>query len=150
MSMLSVFIMLCLKSSSAVPVQRAGGRVCRHQMPFDYKYKWAVDGFSHGIKQPVPLAEVEAHREPNGYFYIGFINGVTRTHWLLAILSSFPDWGYGKESAGLLHQAAGLGISPLVSSPSGNLTAKNGGLPLPAQIYVASPHQTRLDASTLN
>lgn len=85
--------MLCLKSSSAVPVQRAGDRVCRHQMPFDYKYKWAVDGFSHGIKQPVPLAEVEAHREPNGYFYIGFINGVTRTHWLLAILSSFPDWG---------------------------------------------------------
>jgi len=41
------------------------------------KYAEATDGFSRGITNPVPLAEVEYNNE------ISFINGITRTKWLI-------------------------------------------------------------------
>jgi hypothetical protein len=41
------------------------------------KYKDAENGFSKGIDDPVPLATVEYDNN------IGFINGITRTEWLL-------------------------------------------------------------------
>ena len=64
--------------------------------PHDGKYHWAVDGFAPGITNPVPLAEVGCelldrprwhdwrprHRERRAS--VSFLNGVTRTIWLLA------------------------------------------------------------------
>jgi hypothetical protein len=41
------------------------------------KYDDAIDGFSRGIDNPVPLAEVEYLSE------ISFLNGITRTKWLI-------------------------------------------------------------------
>ena len=41
------------------------------------KYTDAIDGFSRGITNPVPLAEVGYH---NG---ISFTDGITRTKWLI-------------------------------------------------------------------
>jgi hypothetical protein len=102
-----------LKASKAVPKSRASNCICRSQMPSDYKYKRAVAGFSHGVNNPVPLADVGAHCEPNGDLYIGFVNGVTRTYWLLAnYCPAFPVRVHGKESANLLHQIAGVGSGP--------------------------------------
>jgi hypothetical protein len=67
----------------------------------DYKFKYAVKGFSYGFKNPVPLAWVayseiillsvtykflrfgrQEHREH--VRYVSFINGITRTIWLLS------------------------------------------------------------------
>ena len=66
----------------------------------DYKYKYAVDGFAQGRENPVPLADISYGIETQSiishrflYFgrterkeithYISFINGITRTIWLL-------------------------------------------------------------------
>lgn len=102
-----------LEASNAVVKSRSSNCICRSQMPYDYKYKRAVRGFSHGVSNPVPLADVGAHCESNGDFYIGFVNGVTRTYWLLAnYCPAFPVKVHGKESADLLHQIAGVGSGP--------------------------------------
>lgn len=74
--------------------------------PLDYKYAGAVDGFSHGRENPVPLADVECWEQEivvpvflkRSIFHpkrqigterktipsLGFTNGVTRTIWLLS------------------------------------------------------------------
>ena len=68
--------------------------------PNDYKYSHAVEGFSHGRENPVPLADVSygaAIRTSVSYKflrfgrserqeqveYVAFTNGITRTIWLL-------------------------------------------------------------------
>lgn len=71
----------------------------------DSKYTYAIRGFSHGIKNPVPLANIvcQTHVEnisvwrrkyllfkelveikENKFEYVAFIDGVTRTIWLLS------------------------------------------------------------------
>ena len=81
----------------------------RAEMPADHKYEHAADGFSHGFKNPVPLAEVEAWRH-NGKVRIGFSNGITRTFWLIANRApAFPIEVHSLESAELLHRAVGFG-----------------------------------------
>lgn len=68
--------------------------------PNDYKYSQAVEGFSHGRDNPVPLADVSfiaSIRTSVSYKflqfgrserqekveYVAFTNGITRTIWLL-------------------------------------------------------------------
>ena len=84
-------------------------------MPNDDKYRWAVDGFAQGPRNPVPLAEAGAYRDLNSCrLHLSFTNGVTRTFWLLANrCPAFPVKVYGSVSAKLLFQVAGLDISPL-------------------------------------
>jgi hypothetical protein len=82
-------------------------------MPNDYKFKDAADGFSRGLENPVPLAYLSARYE-NGNPYIGFTNGVTRTMWLLANgAKSFPIEVQYEESAKHLFEFAGVGEPPL-------------------------------------
>jgi plasmid fertility inhibition factor len=92
--------------------RRSDACVLRSAMPRDYKFHRAVAGFSHGIKNPVPLALPGAFRLGNSV-HIGFTNGITRTFWLLANnASTFPVKVYGRESAELLNQVAGLEAAP--------------------------------------
>ncbi|MCK9386647.1 MAG: hypothetical protein M0Q15_18710 [Nevskia sp.] len=68
--------------------------------PNDYKYDRAVDGFSHGRENPVPLADVSygkairtsvtykflrfcRNERQDEVEYVAFTNGITRTIWLL-------------------------------------------------------------------
>ncbi|QPB42873.1 plasmid fertility inhibition factor family protein [Rodentibacter haemolyticus] len=99
----------------------------------DYKFHHAEKGFSIGRENPVPLAEVSCKeyikRTPIykkhflwfnkliGYSEehiaeCSFINGITRTIWLLANgIKLFPVYVYNQESAILLAKHAG--ITPL-------------------------------------
>lgn len=107
------FYFAWLNSSPLFLRQRASDCVCRAEMPNDYKFKWAVDGFSHGVHNPVPLAEAGAHINASGRLGLGFTNGVTRTFWLLANhCPAFPVKVYGANDACLLHQIAGLEAGP--------------------------------------
>lgn len=96
--------------------------------PQDYKYGGAVDGFSHGAENPVPLAEVSCWRstsdiveyESHFYFFkrkvvvaragdpcLSFVNGITRTIYLLANgAKSFPVL-CERRAADLLVELAG-------------------------------------------
>lgn len=47
----------------------------------DYKYSKADEGFSIGLCNPVPLAQMKANAL---YPRVAFTNGITRTIWLLA------------------------------------------------------------------
>lgn len=86
----------------------------REQMCQDYKFSRAELGFSHGIDNPVPLAEVSAYRDPSG-INVAFINGVTRTMWLIANgAESFPVKCYTQEEANLIHSAAGCAPAPIM------------------------------------
>lgn len=81
-------------------------------MPDDYKFKHAVDGFA-SVHSPVPLANVSARFVDNRP-YIGFTNGVTRTFWLLVNgAKSFPMEVYGEEAAKYLYEFAGIGEPPI-------------------------------------
>jgi hypothetical protein len=62
-----------------------------------YKYDRAAGGFSRGLPDPVPLAQVaceaKSDAEPGNElsYYVSFSNGITRTVWLLANgCSTFP------------------------------------------------------------
>lgn len=102
-----------LKASPAITRRHGSDCICRSQMPSDYKPKWAVDGFSHGVNNPVPLAEAGAHVDTSGRLHLDFTNGVTRTFWLLANrCPAFPVEVYGADSASLLHHVAGIGPEP--------------------------------------
>jgi len=88
--------------------------VVRAQMPRDYKYAYAVDGFAQGSANPVPLADVGAWNDERGRTHIGFTNGITRSFWLIANRApSFPVQVYGRESAELLHRTAGTTQGPV-------------------------------------
>lgn len=106
--------------------------------PGDYKYSYAVDGFSHGAENPVPLAQVSCWRsatdiveyEPRYYFFkrkvlvgragdpcLSFVNGITRTIYLLSNgAKSFPVL-CERRAADLLIELAGCEDSqPIVLS----------------------------------
>jgi hypothetical protein len=91
----------------------------------DYRYPAAAKGFSHGFKNPVPLAWVAytewdhtavsykflwfGRQEQTEHFrYVTFINGIARTIWLLSHgCSAFPV-ECRMSSAHQLHRAAAL------------------------------------------
>jgi plasmid fertility inhibition factor len=91
----------------------------------DYKFKYAVDGFSKGFANPVPLSEVEYDevniRSVTYTFlrfgrkehirrarFVSFINGITRTIWLLSHgCRAFPV-ECRMSSAHQLHRAAAV------------------------------------------
>ena len=92
---------------------RSNNCVLRKDMPNDYKFDRAVEGFSKGSHSPVPLAQVSACYV-NGRPYIGFSNGVTRTMWLIYNgAKSFPVGVHKRTSAKYLHEFAGIGEFPL-------------------------------------
>ena len=93
-------------------LESGGHCVPLQNMPDDYKYHLAEEGFAEGRKNPVPLAEVTAY-ELYGQDYVSFSNGITRSFWLLAHgAKSFPVEVHGQESAQRLHQLAGVGEEP--------------------------------------
>lgn len=96
---------------------RHGLCVLRQKMHSDYKFKWAIEGFSHGVKNPVPLANCNGHMGEDGIIYLNFNDGVTRTFWLLANRAeSFPIKTYGETLARYIHCAAGIGDGPVIVS----------------------------------
>lgn len=81
----------------------------------DYKFESAADGFSHGIENPVPLADIGVHppKGKGGVTSVAFTNGITRTIWLLANgASAFPIECRASDAAAL-HAAAGIQESPV-------------------------------------
>jgi hypothetical protein len=94
----------------------------------DYKFDHAVDGFSHGEKNPVPLANVsclmareriatmkrrwifferKVSERKDKFPYVAFTNGVTRTIWLAAHHAKcFPVECHVRD-APLLQECAG-------------------------------------------
>lgn len=105
--------------------------------PSDYKYQEAVEGFSHGAENPVPLAEVSCDRLPHdiveyrrrlflfksevvvarkGEAVLGFTNGITRTIFLLANGAKQFPVRCELNSAKLLFELAGCGHQPLLLS----------------------------------
>lgn len=96
----------------------------------DYKFHHAERGFGIGRKNPVPLAEISCKEYIKhipiyqkrflwlsklvGYSTehiaeCSFINGITRTIWLLANgIKQFPVYVYNEESAILLAKHAGI------------------------------------------
>jgi len=105
-----------LNCSPALRGIRCCDCVLRENMPNDYKYHWAVDGFSHGIDIPVPLAYAGAWMDED-LARIGFTNGITRTFWLIANRApTFPIEVHGKRSADLLHSLVGVGSGPVQAS----------------------------------
>lgn len=85
----------------------------RKDLPDDYKYMYAVEGFSHGIKNPVPLATINMGIIDNKPF-ISFTDGITRTIWLIANHAlAFPIYTRSLESANHLNNLAGLTDEPL-------------------------------------
>ena len=89
----------------------------------DYKFHYADEGFSHGIDDPVPLAyptcEVSSEFGPHS----GFINGITRTIWLLAHgAASFPVEA-NNECAVNLNKYAGVGKDVLPAYKYKHLTS---------------------------
>ncbi len=105
-----------LNCSPAIRGIRCCDCILRENMPNDYKYHWAVDGFSHGIDNPVPLAFVGAWMDDD-LAKIGFTNGITRTFWLIANrVPTFPIEVHGKRSADLLHSLVGVGSGPVQAS----------------------------------
>ncbi len=94
--------------------QTGGHCKLREDMPADYKYAQAEDGFSSGVENPVPLAEVNAWTAEDGTDHIGFSNGITRSFWLLSKgAKSFPVETNHPESAQKLHELAGIGNGPV-------------------------------------
>lgn len=81
-----------------------------HKLIEDYKFDQADRGFSLGINNPVPLAEVGTFKsQSNQKCEIHFTNGITRTTWLLHhLVSAFPIETRGFKSATLLAQNVGI------------------------------------------
>lgn len=97
--------------------------------PHDYKYSHAVNGFSHGRANPVPLADVSyetATRTSVTYKflrfgrsehqehaqYVAFTNGITRTIWLLTHgCVAFPVQCGMSSARGLFLAAAAEGTA---------------------------------------
>jgi hypothetical protein len=74
------------------------------QMPKNRKYGCQDDIWARSDERPVPLADVSYHE---GYG-IGFIDGITRTLWLLYNgASSFPVKVHGVKAAHAMHSAIG-------------------------------------------
>lgn len=97
----------------------------------DYKYHHADRGFSHGLSNPVPLAHPVCQHyekkiaiwkreflffkkidciEKSKIVYVDFIDGITRTIWLLANGASAFPVEIDKKDAPLLNDNAGIGV----------------------------------------
>lgn len=84
----------------------------RKDLPNDYKYHYAEEGFAKSTEVPIPLALIHAG-EPNNKPSISFTDGITRTLWLIANHAlSFPIFTHGAESANLLNDLVGLTDQP--------------------------------------
>lgn len=55
----------------------------KQDMPNDRKFHWSEAHFAIGIENPVPLADV-VPTEVSGRFAVAFIDGMTRSMWLLS------------------------------------------------------------------
>lgn len=78
--------------------------------PRDDKFSFAVDGFFEGRNNPVPLAEVRYENEDAEF--VTFINGITRTIWLLTHgCAAFPVRCSASDSRELFMSAAADGTS---------------------------------------
>lgn len=109
-------------SSLEAQIGRSSTVALKRDMPIDYKFHYAADGFAKGRRNPVPLADGGA----NGLGWgsrIYFNDGVTRTYWLLTHgVASFPIAVSRTEPAMELHRLAGIGEGPI---PYANLLAQN-------------------------
>ncbi|WP_201770258.1 plasmid fertility inhibition factor family protein [Basilea psittacipulmonis] len=96
----------------------------------DYKFRDAETGFSYGLSNPVPLAQIayeqyikqeSVYIKPFIWFNklirysqrtetaCSFIDGISRTIWLFANeVQPFPVYTYSKENARLLAEYAGI------------------------------------------
>ena len=83
----------------------------------DYKFNEAKDGFSKGIVNPVPLADVSCYLDTRKsllggtktQWCVGFTNGITRTIYLLTYgAKSFPVMCRGEDEAFNMHTHAGV------------------------------------------
>lgn len=112
-----LFYQMWLAGSSAWGKRESVDCVLRAGMPADHKYEHSADGFSHGLKNPVPLAEAGAWRH-NGKARIGFSNGITRTFWLIVNRApAFPIEVHSLESAELPHrQISFANVGPSIRS----------------------------------
>jgi len=100
-------------SSLEGPVGRASTVALKRDMPIDYKFHYAADGFAEGRGNPVPLADAGANG-PGWGSRIYFNDGVTRTYWLLAHgVAAFPVEVARTEPAIELHRLAGIGEGPI-------------------------------------
>lgn len=73
-------------------------------IPMDRKWKWQAQCWEPGKDNPVPLANIGFHKRHG----IGFVDGITRTLWLLYHrAASFPMEVYGRETADKLHEFFG-------------------------------------------
>ncbi len=85
----------------------------RQNMSQDDKYPIIAKKFLHSLDNPIPLAEINCgicDSLPS----FSFTNGITRTIWLISnYANSFPITTYGKESANLLNNIAGLTDCPI-------------------------------------
>ncbi|MCW8348708.1 hypothetical protein MD535_22220 [Vibrio sp. ZSDZ65] len=78
------------------------------------KFHYAEKGFSFGVENPVPLANMTTNKD---YPSVGFINGITRTIWLLANGAQyFPAFVFDKEVANKLHRFFGVKGSRVLSN----------------------------------
>ncbi len=85
-----------------------GACVTKAKMKCDYKYHYAEEGFSHGLANPVPVANIGCFLS-NGEPYIGFTDGITRTFWLISNgCKAFPIDAGDVESAQLLNEFCGV------------------------------------------
>lgn len=117
-----------LHSTHTAKQERPDDCRLRRDMPLDYKFHRAAEGFAQGRQNPVPLAELSVYAHDHR-LSIGFTNGVTRTFWLIANhAASFPAMVPGEHSARLLNDAAGLTPSPIPYGQifTANLTAGQG------------------------
>lgn len=90
------------------------GNTCmaRQDMPRDYKFHHAIRGFERSVSSPVPLAQPAIGLDRRGNLQVDFVDGITRTYWLLAnCCSSFPVEVHGQAEAQLLADRAGVGIT---------------------------------------
>lgn len=73
-------------------------------IPFDRKWRWQAQCWAHGQSNPVPLAQVSYHPD----YGIGFIDGITRTLWLLHNKAPiFPVLVRGQKNALGLFEISG-------------------------------------------
>jgi hypothetical protein len=81
-------------------------------MTRDYKFHHAENGFSRGLGDPVPLAELGSGRYPGRS--VDFSNGVTRTIWLIANEASFfPVLVRSNDAENVFALAGALGTAVL-------------------------------------
>ncbi len=83
----------------------------------DRKYHYASQGFSQSIDNPVPIAYVACHEhifkklvkaEKYIVYYVSFIDGITRTIWLLVHGAKyFPIECSIRDGANILAELAG-------------------------------------------